>query len=228
MMNTTSVISYTVGIIIIIIYLCCVSSCYYFVFMHQIDPDTIIHGCQGDSCQSKTCTGHDSICLECIGDNCMGGNCIGEFCQAGNCTGTNCKAGDCYGYGCKPGVCTDPDCPTDSCPQINKQCTDGKAKRIIDSKFINKKNTYSTLLNPPLCRNYVTYDDILKGRAKKLKIQNIQFYDVNKDNKLSKVTTTPQLVKNTNCELCVPDGYGSYNCQMYDTVVKEDYNNTYN
>ena len=135
--------------------------------------------------------------------------CVGENCKAGDCYGKKCKAGKCYGYGCKPGTCFDPDCPIEKCPQIIKDCQDGTADKVDFNKFYLKNRRYfpkRSMLNPQLCKPYITKKDILDGRADDLELENITYNyknNVYSDNeKIKLVSSKPSLFKSINCDLC--------------------------
>lgn len=199
-------------LIIICSWLCC---------LKNVKPDTFVKGCKRNFCSSNSCYGRDCKTGICEGVECIAGDCIGEYCKAGDCIGTKCKAGDCYGYGCKPGICIDPKCDPKTCPQVNKNCIDGKLLKIKRPFYydITKHLLNDTILNPPICRNYITLKDLKDGRAKDLDLMTVNIYrkgsvpysqitnpnleiilGTHDSNIIS--TSYPGMFKNDNCEIC--------------------------
>lgn len=204
------------------------------IFFGKIYPNKIIDGCYYDNCKAPRCVGYDCECKSCIGKECEAGYCVGENCKAGNCVGTGCIAGNCYGYGCKPGICIDPLCPYASCPQTNKQCTDGKALRIENSFFLKNKSYFpqNTTLNPPLCNSQITMNDILIGRAdgldiNKMYFDNKIFENTKKVNKIDdkkvviNIDKNQGIFKNLNCELCKKTD-NNINCRKYSPSIDKN------
>jgi len=189
----------------------------WYIFVRQIEPHKILYGCNRKNCNSKDCIGHDCITTDCVATNCKAGDCMGEYCKAGNCVGHNCKAGDCYGYGCKPGICIDPECPKNECLQRDKQCIDGKAYILKESRWMGFKKYLSknTMLNPPICRDSLNMDDIKLDRLRDLDIKTIYFENrggypyneiMNKNisKRLNSVNITiPNIYRNRNCDICI-------------------------
>lgn len=218
-----------INILIASLFICFMFIIFKIFFFDRIYPNRTVDGCYGNNCKSPRCIGYNCQVKSCTGDNCEGGYCVGENCKAGDCIGTGCKAGDCYGYGCKPGVCFDPLCKYETCPQTNKKCTDGQAKRIENSFFLKNKNYFpnATTMNPPLCIPNVTLNDILIGRADRLNIKKTYFNDKRTvgvkeaDNKHVIIETEPKIFKNLNCELCI-NGSGITKCHNYSPIINKN------
>jgi hypothetical protein len=205
--------------------------CSWLLFFYNIFPNTNVKGCKGKECISRACIGRGCKTGSCEGFKCTAGYCEGEFCEAGDCYGEGCVAGDCYGYGCKPGKCQDPKCNPLNCPQINKNCKDGKIKKIKRPLYweITKNLPNDTILNPPLCYNKLTLGDLKGGKLDNLGINtisldngnNIRYDSINKE-QIEEITgssinsivtaTKPAIFKNNNCEYCTKKGcsYSDY------------------
>jgi len=195
-----------INTLIFLLYFCCILIIFKLLFIDQIKWDSEAN----NKCIGFECKGND-----CIGTNCNATSCVGENCEAGNCYGIDCKAGDCYGYGCKPGICYDTVCNPGKCPQLNKKCKDGIAYRIKENLDIYRKFPYGTLFNPSICKKEITANDILMGRADTLGIKNV--YAIN--NKIT--SSTPELIKNYNCELCATINNVLY-CKSYVPVIENN------
>lgn len=198
---------------LILMFICSCSVFIIFFFINKIEPNKLVDSCFGTNCKAPRCIGYNCKCKDTFGDNSEAGYCVGENCQAGNCFGTGCKAGDCYGYGCKPGICFDPLCPYETCPQTNKRCKDGNAKRIIDNYFLKNRGYFhsGTILNPKLCDPDITLYDNIIGRTDSLNLKKIH-YNIpylssitQIDPKTVNIQTEPKIFKNINCELCRND-----------------------
>jgi len=209
------------NIIILITIVLIISLCSWFFFIKKFNPDIEIKGCITDNCISSKCTGYNCICNKCVGDFCKAGDCIGENCRAGDCNGKNCKAGDCYGNNCKPGVCIDPSC-TENCPQINKQCKDGDKKEIIRPFYYQYTKLFpiNTILNPPLCKPYITVGDLRDPKVNKLGLKYVQLLD-NKSSTIKYGTLySTDLIKKYNLKdtdkitATIPNTIKDHNCNI--------------
>lgn len=219
---------------VILTFLIMLLLCSCFFCVKGIKPDIFIEGCNTDNCSSNYCYGRNCKTGICKGLNCISGDCIGENCQAGDCIGKNCIAGNCYGYGCIPGKCIDPECDPNVCPQINKQCQDGKSYRINRPFYygISKYLFNDTIVNPPICNNIITFKDIKDGKIEDLDILSINilnkgslpYSQINnpelenllniRDNDII-TKTYPHIFKNDNCDICT-----SKKCQTFKFTKK--------
>jgi hypothetical protein len=215
---------FIVFILIYSILICSLYVIFRLLYVDRFKPETVLDGCVGDQCMSAKCVGFNCQCNSCVGTECQGGNCFGENCKAGDCIGTGCKAGDCYGYNCRPGVCFDPTCSYEICSQASKNCQDGKAY-ILKNSFMKYAPYFpqGTLLNPQLCDPEITLNDIMKGRTKKLKLDEMSFETESTaalNLKKISVSTDPKLFKNENCELCIKKNNKNY-CDTHHPVINE-------
>lgn len=194
-----------ITIIILIIFILLVSS-FFKIILNPIKPNKQVYGCTQPNCISPKCIGHDCQCDGCIGDKCIAGDCYGESCKAGDCSGVNCKAGDCYGSDCTPGICTDPTCEIGTCPQESKKCIDGQKLQIKKENYLKNMDYFpkNTLFHPPLCRDFLSLNDMLKGRAKNLQFKRTSFNSQTEtEEKYIRMRTDPPTFKNGNCDICI-------------------------
>lgn len=209
------ILTIIISILLSIIFIIFIYSTFKIFYIDNYPPNTIINGCTGDGCIASNCIGYNCKCLACVGNSCQGGYCVGENCTAGDCYGENCKAGDCFGYGCKPGVCYDPKCTSTTCPQIIKNCKDGTAGLITKDLFYLKNRNYfptQSILNPKLCKPYISLKDILAGRANTLNITNTSYnFKSYTDNELNVLQSSkPSIFKNINCDFCIKNNTGAF------------------